>query len=166
MPAEEIRVSKRCRGSLQDSPFTEHVTRKTRSELIEMGMDRAFVDELPALNETDNDLQAYSRDSVSDESRTNGAQIIDRSMDEIEYCEAYVRGTTTETGLRNFGKSSPLATRFRPVNSGMNQFPLWPYRSVAKRVPHRHVGESRTTSWPIWRRSRRRSRGRCWITST
>src|SRR5690349_22522425 len=36
VPAEEVRVSKRCRGSLQDSPFTEHVTRKTRSELREM----------------------------------------------------------------------------------------------------------------------------------
>ena len=67
-----------------------------------MGMDRAFVDELPAPNETDNDLQAYSRDSVSDESRTNGAQIIDRSMDEIEYCEAYVRVDYDGDGLRNW----------------------------------------------------------------
>ena len=143
VPAEEIRVSKRCRGSLQDSPFTEHVTRKTRSELIEMGMDRAFVDELPALNETDNDLQAYSRDSVSDESRTNGAQIIDRSMDEIEYCEAYVRVDYDGDGVAELRKVVTVGNKIPSGEQWNEPIPAVAITGfVAKRVPHRHVGES------------------------
>ena len=143
VPTEEIRVSKRCRGSLQESPFTEHVTRKTRSELIEMGMPRDFVDNLPALNETDNDLQTYSRDSVSDESKSTGANIIDRSMDEIEYCEAYVRVDFDGDGIAELRKVVTVGDKIPPGKQWNEPIPAVAITGfVAKRVPHRHVGES------------------------
>lgn len=143
VPTEEIRVSKRCRGSLQESPFTEHVTRKTRSELIEMGMPRDFVDDLPALNETDNDLQTYSRDSVSDESKSTGANIIDRSMDEIEYCEAYVRVDFDGDGIAELRKVVTVGNKIPPGKQWNEPIPAVAITGfVAKRVPHRHVGES------------------------
>lgn len=145
VPCEEIRVSRKCRGSLQDSPFVEHVPRKTRSELIEMGMDREFVDLLPAYSETSRTgAQSFSRDSVSDENRVSyGSSVNDRSMDEIEYCEAYIRvdwdgdGVAELRRVVSVGNQIPEGEEWnRPIEEvGITGF-------VAKRVPHRHVGES------------------------
>ena len=143
VPAEEVRVSKRCRGSLQTSPFTEHVTRKTRSELIEMGMDRDFVYSLPAYNERSNDAEEYARDSIDDESDITGADIIDRSMDEIEYCEAYILVDWDDDGIAELRKVVTTANRVPPGddwNEPIQSVPMTGF--VAKRIPHRHVGES------------------------
>jgi hypothetical protein len=143
VPAEEVRVSKRCRGSLQDSPFVEHVTRKTRSDLIEMGMDRAFVDELPSYNERDNDSESLARDSVDDESDDYGQSYIDRSMDEIDFCEAYVRVDMDGDGVAELRKVVTVADRIPDGeywNEVIEAVPMTGF--VMKRVPHRHIGES------------------------
>lgn len=145
VPCEEVRVSRKCRGSLQDSPFTEHVTIKTRSELIEMGMDRDFVYSLPAYTESNyGNAQAISRDSVSDEtSQYTGLSVNDRSMDEIEYCEAYVKVDWDGDGVAELrkvvtvGKQIPDGPEW---NEAVPEVALTGF--VAKRVPHRHVGES------------------------
>ncbi len=142
VPAEEVRVSKKCRGSLQDSPFTEHVTKKTRSELIEMGMSRAFVDELPAHGESEYSTQALSRDSTDDESETTG-QAGDKSMDEILYCEAYLKVDADGDGIAELRKIVTVADQIPPGsdwNETITAVPMTGF--VAKRVPHRHVGES------------------------
>jgi hypothetical protein len=142
-PAEEVRVSKRCRGSLQDSPFTEHVTRKTRSDLIEMGMSQSFVDSLPSYNERDNSSQVTSRDSVSDESNNIGSTIIDRSMDEIEYCEAYLKVDWDGDGIAELRKVVTVANKIpdgEDWNEAIDAVPMTTF--IAKRMPHRHVGES------------------------
>jgi len=142
VPVEEVRVSKRCRGSLQDSPFTEHVTRKTRSELIEMGMPRSFVDDLPALNERDTDSQTTSRDTTTDESDSYGNQA-DRSMDEIEYAEAYIRVDYDDDGVAELRKVVTCADRIPPGEQWNEPIDAVPMSGgVIKRVPHRHVGES------------------------
>lgn len=143
VPCEEVRVSKRCRGSLQESPFTEHVTRKTRSDLIEMGMPRDFVDQLPALEEKDNDEQEYARNSVDEESEHEGPSIVDRSMDEIEYCEAYLRVDWDGDGIAELRKVVTVADRLPPGEQWNEPIPSVPMTGfVMKRVPHRHVGES------------------------
>jgi hypothetical protein len=143
VPAEEVRVSKRCRGSLQDSPFTEHVTRKTRSELIELGMPRSFVDDLPSFNDRDQDDQQYARDSVQDESDDMGPAKGDRSMDEIEYCEAYIRVDWDDDGIAELRRVVTCANRIPPGEEWNKQIPAVPMTGfVCKRVPHRHVGES------------------------
>lgn len=142
-PCEEVRVSRKCRGSLQESPFVEHVTRKTRSDLIEMGMDREFVENLAAYDSGRYGGQSFSRDSVSDESTTSGVTYNDRSMDEIEYCEAYIRVDWDGDGIAELrrvvsvGNEIPEGEEWnQPVPAvGLTGF-------VAKRVPHRHVGES------------------------
>jgi hypothetical protein len=142
VPPEEVRVSKRCRGSLQDSPFTEHVTRKTRSELIELGMDRGFVDSLPALDGDDTDQQKLSRDSVEDESDSFGKSN-DRSMDEIEFCEAYVRVDYDDDGIAELRKVVTVANRIPPGSEWNEKIAAVPMSGgVIKRVPHRHTGES------------------------
>lgn len=144
VPSEEVRVSKKCRGSLQESPFTEHVTKKTRSELIEMGMSRGFVDTLPAYNGQDNDSERQARDSVDEESDEHtGSAFGDRSMDEIEYCEAYVRVDYDGDGVAELRKVVTVANRIPPGeqwNEPLEAVPMTGW--TMKRVPHRHVGES------------------------
>jgi hypothetical protein len=143
VPSEEVRVSRKCRGSLQESPFTEHVTRKTRSELIEMGMPRSFVDSLPAYEEQVNDSEVNARDSVSDETEPLGANILDRSMDEIEFCEAYIRVDCDGDGIAELRKVVTCADKIPPGedwNESIEAVPMTGF--VMKRVPHRHIGES------------------------
>lgn len=144
VPAEEVRVSKRCRGSLQDSPFTEHVTRKTRSDLIEMGMPQDFVNDLPAYNETVNTQESIARDSTSDESTSqHGSAIVDRSMDEIEYCEAYIKVDWDGDGIAELRKVVTVAEKLPPGddwNEPLDAVPMTGF--IAKRMPHRHIGES------------------------
>jgi hypothetical protein len=143
-PTEELRVSKRCRGPLQESPFTEHVTRKTRSDLLEMGMDAKFVDELPAWNEPDNGQEVRARDSVTDESNsTGGSTVLDRSMDEIEYCEAYLRVDWDGDGIAELRKVVTCANQIPPGSDWNEAIEAVSITGgVAKRIPHRHVGES------------------------
>lgn len=145
VPCEEVRVSRKCRGSLQTSPFVEHVTRKTRSDLIEMGMDRDFVGQLPAYTETSqNSTQAFSRDSVSDETGTNyGNSFNDRSMDEIEYCEAYIRVDWDGDGVAELRRVVSVGNQIPDGDEWNQPIPEVALTGfVAKRVPHRHVGES------------------------
>ena len=145
VPCEEIRVSRKCRGSLQTSPFTEHVTRKTRSELIEMGMDKEFVNTLPAYETgTRYGSQSFSRDSVSDESDISyGSSVNDRSMDEIEYCEAYVKVDWDGDGIAELRKVVSVGNQIPDGDDWNEPVPAVAITGfVAKRVPHRHVGES------------------------
>ena len=143
VPCEEVRVSKKCRGSLQDSPFVEHVTKKTRSDLIEMGMDRAFVDELPAYAITSTSTQQTSRDSVSDETNTDGSSNSDRSMDEIEYCEAYIKVDCDDDGVAELRRVVTVGNKVPDGEEWNKPIPECALTGfVAKRVPHRHVGES------------------------
>lgn len=142
-PCEEIRVSRKCRGALQKSPFTEHVTRKTRSDLIEMGMSRAFVDSLPAYNSDDNDQERLARDSVTDESDDIDVGSLDRSMDEIEFCEAYIRVDWDGDGVAELRKVVTCADRIPPGADWNEVIDAVPVTGGSpKRVPHRHVGES------------------------
>lgn len=143
VPPEEVRVSKRCRGSLQASPFAEHVTIKTRSDLIEMGMDQDFVYGLAAWDGKENDNQVRSRDSVTDESNVYGGSIVDRSMDEIQYCEAYLKVDYDGDGIAELRKVVTVGGKIpkgEEWNEAIDAVPLSGF--VSKRVPHRHVGES------------------------
>jgi hypothetical protein len=143
VPAEEVKVSKRCRGSLQESPFTEHETKKTRSELIEMGLPRSFIDDLPAYGDERNDSEENSRDSVVDESETDAQTSRDRSMDLIDYCEAYIRVDWDDDGIAELRKVVTCADRIPPGEKWNEAIPAVPLTGfVMKRVPHRHVGES------------------------
>lgn len=143
VPPEEIRVSKRCTGPIQSAPFAEHVTRKTRSDLIEMGLPRDWVDELPALDEEENDQILLARDTTDDESDHIDGTTVDRSMDEIAYTEAYIRVDWDGDGIAELRKVVTVADRIPPGsewNEPIDRIPLTDF--TAKRVPHRHIGES------------------------
>lgn len=143
VPTEEVRISRSCRGSLQDAAFVEHVTKKTRSDLIEMGMPRSFVDTLPSHNEKDNNSEVIARDSVSDESSSYGASFNDSAMDEIEFCEAYIRIDYDGDGVAELRKIVTVANKIPPGEEWNEEIEAVPMTGfVCKRMPHRHVGES------------------------
>jgi hypothetical protein len=142
VPAEEVRVSRRCRGSLQESPFVEHVTRKTRSQLIEMGMPKDFVNKIPPDNSGNPDQVSNARDSFSEETE-GGQAYADRSMDEVEFSEAYLKVDFDGDGIAELRKVVTCGNLIPPGAEWNEAIPSVPITSfVVKRMPHRHVGES------------------------
>ena len=144
VPVEEIAVSKKCRGNIQKSPYVAHITKKTRSELVEMGMDKHFVYNLAAYDgDNNNDSLVFSRDSVSDESNSQIGTSFDRSMDEIEYEEAYIKTDFDGDGIAELRKVVIVSNEIpegKEWNEVIDCIPITGI--VPKRVPHRHVGES------------------------
>lgn len=142
IPTEEVRVSNRCKGSTQTSPFTEHVTTKTRTELIEMGMPTDFVNNLPSRNDEDNDTLTNARDTVEDDFQEDSS-FNDRSMDEIEYCEAYIRVDFDEDSKAELRKVISVGNKIPPGKEWNEVVDCVAITALTpKRVPHRHVGES------------------------
>jgi hypothetical protein len=95
VPPEEFLVSKKTRR-LEDAPFCAHRRLVTRSELIAMGFDKDEVENLPNYDEL-----AYTPERVARFS--NGEQpddvSLDKSMDEIECYEVYIRTDYNNDGI-------------------------------------------------------------------
>ena len=143
IPPEEVRVSRRARGKLNDSDYVEHATKMMRSKLIEMGMNEEFVNALPAETGNDeNDEESFARDTVVDENEYT-TESMDHSTDQIEYREVYC--------MVDFDGDS-VAERRRVVivggqipegdewNQEIDHFGI--YHCTPKRMPHRHTGIS------------------------
>jgi len=111
--------------------------------LIEMGMDADWVDELPAKNSNDDaDQQENARDSVDDESDQIGLSA-DRSMDDIDYGEAYIKIDYDKDGKAELRKIITAADRIPPGKEWNEVVDCVAITSmITKRVPHRHIGES------------------------
>jgi hypothetical protein len=140
VPPDEIRVSNRTRGDLKESVFVQHVTPKRRSELIEMGMKKDFVDELPSWNTEDEESAA--RDQVNDES-TIGGESYDKSTDEIEYKENYVRVDFDGDGIAELRRVVLVGGKLPDGSEWNEECDSIPFDYLTpNRMPHRHVGLS------------------------
>jgi len=142
IPAEEVKVSKRSRGKLNDCDYVEHCTKKTRTALIEMGMDKKFVEKLASESGEENDEEEWSRDSTDDVSRYTN-ESIDPSMDEIEYREVYCMVDYDGDGVAEKRKVVLVSNQIPDGddwNHEIDHFPI--YYCTPKRMPHRHIGES------------------------
>lgn len=86
IPPEEFLIDRNTRA-FKDSPLLGHRTRKTRSDLVEMGYDRDVIDELPAypiqLDQTETTRRGDTMVMVGE---TGG----DASTDMVEYFEVFV----------------------------------------------------------------------------
>lgn len=139
IPPEEIRISKRARGDIQKAPFVQHVTTKKRSELLEMGLPRAFVDELPSWIDT-REAEEISRDSVSDENNTE-TSTTDSSTDEIEYAESWIRVDWDNDGIAELRQVVRVGNKIpdgEDWNQEVDEIPI--SYLTPNRLPHRHVG--------------------------
>lgn len=143
IPTEELRISKRTRYGVQSAPFVEHFTLKTRSELIEMGMSPDFINGLPASSTGySSDQQNNARSSVVDESDRSDKSV-DKSMDELDYAEAYIKVDCNGDGVAELRKVVTVANKIPPGDEWNEVVDTIPITSLTtKRVPHRHIGES------------------------
>lgn len=82
LPPEEMRVTPRARAGVEDVVFIQHMTVKTRSDLVADGFDRDMVDNLTPGRPRWLDIQALARDKVVDQTSIENPS--DFSMQEIE----------------------------------------------------------------------------------
>lgn len=139
VPAEEMRISKRTRASLDDTDYIEQNTVKTRSDLIEMGMEKDFVYSLPS-HSSEKSTDSSARD-YDDESDTHESS--DRSMDEIEYRECHVKVDFNNDGVAELRKVVIVGKKIPDGPEWNEEVDYQPFCYVVpKRMPHRHIGES------------------------
>lgn len=138
VPPDEMRVSNRTRGDLKESPFVQHTTPKTRSELVEMGMKKEFVAELPTWNTEDE--EDVARDQVNDEA-TIGGESFDKSTDEVEYKESYIRVDYDNDGIAELRRVVIVGGKIPEGSEWNEECDSIPFDYLTpNRMPHRHVG--------------------------
>jgi hypothetical protein len=141
IPPEEIVVEEGARGSIEDLKFCGHLTTKTRTELIEMGMDEDFVNELPSINDADDQgtVEGHRDPILEDDPQTE----LDRSMQDIEYFEAYVYVDYNGDGKAELRKVVTVAGKIPEGDEWIDEIDCIPLvYGVPVRMPHRHIGIS------------------------
>lgn len=148
VPVEELRVSNNCRGSLKDSDYVGYVPRKTRSDLIEMGISKKWLDTIESKGgqgvqgNTISNTESAARDKTSDE--TDNTYIdLDVSMQDMDYAEEYVRMDFDGDGIAELRKIITVSDKIPPGKEWNQVVDSIPFTGGApKRMPHRHIGES------------------------
>lgn len=143
VPPEKLRISKRCKGDLDQSDYIEYYDEKTRSDLIEMGLSRSFVESLPASEQVheDNDQQELARTRYEDD--YDRYESIDRSMELVEYRECYVFVDFDDDGKAERRKVIIVGGQIPDGDDWNEEIDLQPFSYLTpKRMPHRHIGES------------------------
>lgn len=141
-PAEEVMVSPRCRGDLQDTDFVGHEPPKTRSDLIEMGMPKDFVEELPAVSVRLTKPEDRARDPLDQNSAQTYAPN-NTSEDQVDYLEGYVRVDWDGDGVSELRKVVLAGGKLPPGpkwNEEIEEVPL--SYGVVTRMGHRQTGIS------------------------
>lgn len=143
VPPEELRISRSTRGNLQKSPFVQHVTKKRRSELIEMGLDKDFVDALPKYGDDDKAApETRAREQTTDEVGSDES-VVDKSMDEIEYKESYLRVDWDADDIAELRKVVVVGNKIPDGDDWNEEVDDIPFAYLTpNRMPHRHVGLS------------------------
>lgn len=142
VPPEEIMISKRTRGNIWEAPFVEHATRKTRSELIDMGMDKDFVEDLPAWVDT-HTTERIARDTTPNESSDSQGASLDTSQDEIDYREAYLCVDWDGDGMAEMRRIVKVGNEIPDGDKWNTEIDAMPFSDLTpNRMPHRHVGRS------------------------
>ena len=142
VPPEELRVSKRCKGDLNKADFIEHFSEKTRTDLIEMGMKRKFVDGLPASTQTheDTDQQTRARSTINDD--YDQFEVADSSMELVEFREIYIFVDYDDDGKAERRKVIVVGNQIPDGDEWNEEIDMQPFSYITpKRMPHRHVGE-------------------------
>lgn len=124
---------------MQESAFVQHVTTKTRSDLIGMGLKKDYVDSLPSYRMKDD--ESYNRDTVTDE--TELAENADKSMEDVEYKETYIRIDADDDGIAELRCIKVVGGKIPEGDSWNYEIDSIPMSYLTpNRLPHRHVGLS------------------------
>lgn len=141
VPPEEIIVAEDAKGSIDGLKFIGHLTTKTRSELIEMGMKKKFVNDLPSASDVDDvGTVAGHRDPLLE---NDPEAALERSMDDIEYLEAYIYVDYDGDGIAELRKVVQVGSEIPDGDQWIEETDCIPFTyGVPIRMPHRHVGIS------------------------
>lgn len=141
VPPEEIIVSEDAKGSIEALKFLGHLTTRTRTELLEMGLSKKFVDDLPSINDVDDEgtVEGHRDPLLEDDPES----ALDHSMDDIEYLEAYVRVDYDGDGKAELRKIVLVGNEIPPGDEWIEETDCIPFAyGVPVRMPHRHIGIS------------------------
>src|SRR6185437_15616224 len=141
LPPEEMRISPKTRGDMEDCPFASHVTVKTRSDLKAEGYEAAWVDSLPGTPIAGTaewfEMDALARNQVVDQlSLSNPA---DRAMQEIRLSRVVMRVDYDGDGIAELRRIVVGGDQIGE-NEVIEETPF--VSCTPKRMPHRHTGIS------------------------
>ena len=139
IPPEEFLIQRSAK-TIEDANFVAHRVSKTRSELVEMGFDQKIIDDLPTSNEillNDERLQRYS-----DIDQTPFNDSPDKSTEEIELFECYIRVDTDGDGIAELRKVTVAGTGGYTIleNMACDNMPFCSITPIP--MPHRFYGRS------------------------
>ena len=100
VPPEEMLVSKRTRGDIDEPAYMAHRTQKTASELIEQGYSKSKVDSIPSdAPEKYSSEEATARDRDLNEDVTHDHATANKAMRLIWVTEAYIKVDWDDDGI-------------------------------------------------------------------
>lgn len=138
IPVEEVKVSKTCRSiSLDGADYVQHETTMKATDLIELGVDPAIVDELPSYLEDEDSLD--SERDINDEDDYDTINI-DRSMRDIQVKECYLWVDFDGDGKAEYRKVLKSGNHIL-LNEEFDYCPIESLTPV--RMPHKHQGMSK-----------------------
>lgn len=136
-PPEEMRVSPRATEGMERLPFTQHIGRKTRSELIQDGFSRDLIEGIEKARPAWIDIDALARDKVVDQLSIEDPS--DVSMQELEVRTNVMMVDCDGDGVAELRRVI-LAGDKLIENEMIEETPF--VSGAAMRMPHRHTGFS------------------------
>src|SRR6185312_10480331 len=103
IPPEEFLTDRRA-VSLKDAAFCAHRTRRTVSDLIEMGYPKAKVNNLPAADDLDFNQETITRFAPEDEEPRDTNDSLDKAMRPVWYAECYLKVDYDGDGVAEWRK--------------------------------------------------------------
>ncbi|RKP56370.1 hypothetical protein D7S86_08195 [Pararobbsia silviterrae] len=137
VPPEEMRVSPQARHGLDESPFTEHECKKSRSDLIEMGFDADTVNRIEIAQPDWLDLIALARNEVTDELSEENPS--DPASQLISLRTVFIRVDFDGDGIAELRRVMVGGDKI--LDNDECEEVSYSYCSPI-RMPHRHVGIS------------------------
>jgi hypothetical protein len=137
VPPEEMLISSKARGNLDDIPFSAHKTTATRSDLISEGHERDWVDGLTTGRPNWLDIDAMARNEVTDQFSVESPA--DRSMQEIEVRDVTIRVDYDGDGIAELRQVLVAGDKIGE-NEEIEEAPVASCSPI--RMPHRHTGIS------------------------
>lgn len=137
VPPENMRISPRTRGNLEDCPFAQQFEQKPRSDLVAEGHSRDVVDALTTGRPNWFEMDALARNQVIDQLSTESPA--DHAMQEIEVRECVMRVDFDGDGIAEL-RCVTVAGEKILENEEIEETEFT--SCVPKRMPHRHTGIS------------------------
>jgi hypothetical protein len=161
VPPEEFIISKKAR-TITDSPFCAHRKLTTRSELIAMGFDADIVENLPTYEDLEYTPERVARYSQG-EQPMNQTSAIDKSMEEVEVFECYIRADYDDDGIAELRKVVYAGHEILE-NEEIDYVPFCSICPIP--MPHKFFGHSLLTEQWTYSLSSPPLPDRFWITFT